>query len=51
MRSGHLASEPIETVEAEDIFATTNLSPRMTGLPMSVWVSPRGMLVTMCGSR
>jgi hypothetical protein len=42
MRSGNLASEPIEAVEAEDIFAMTNLSPRMTGLPMSVWVSPRG---------
>jgi hypothetical protein len=35
------SSESIETIEAEDIFAMTNLSPRMTGLPMSVWVSPR----------
>jgi len=42
MRSGDLASEPIEAVEAEDIFTMTNLSPRMTGLPMSIWVSPRG---------
>ncbi|HWB50129.1 MAG TPA: hypothetical protein VG651_13545 [Stellaceae bacterium] len=41
MRSGNLASGPIEAVEAEDIFAMTNLSPRMTGLPMSIWASPR----------
>jgi hypothetical protein len=40
--SAKLASESIEPVEAEDIFAMANLSPRMTGLPMSVWVSPRG---------
>jgi hypothetical protein len=30
------------TADTEDIFHMTNLSPRMTGLPMSVWVSPRG---------
>jgi len=40
--SAKLASESIETVEAEEIFFMTNLSPRMTGLPMSVWASPRG---------
>jgi hypothetical protein len=40
--SAKLVSESIETVEAEDIFFMTNLSPRMTGLPMSIWVSPRG---------
>ena len=42
MTSAKLASESIETVETEDIFLMTNLSPRMTGLPMSVWASPRG---------
>ena len=42
MRSGRLASKPSNAVESEDIFQMTNLSPRMTGLPMSVWVSPRG---------
>ena len=42
MTSAKLASESIETVEAEEIFFMTNLSPRMTGLPMSVWASPRG---------
>jgi hypothetical protein len=39
MTPANLASE---TVESDDIFHMTNLSPRMTGLPMSVWVSPRG---------
>jgi hypothetical protein len=36
------ASDAPVTAETEDIFFMTNLSPRMTGLPMSVWVSPRG---------
>jgi hypothetical protein len=40
--SGKLAPEAPETADTEDIFHMTNLSPRMTGLPMSVWVSPRG---------
>jgi len=42
VKTGNLASAPIESVESEDIFFMTNLSPRMTGLPMSVWASPRG---------
>jgi hypothetical protein len=39
------AADPASKVAAaddEDIFHMTNLSPRMTGLPMSVWASPRG---------
>ena len=28
--------------DSDDIFFMTNLSPRMTGLPMAIWVSPRG---------
>ena len=36
------ASDAPATAETEDIFFMTNLSPRMTGLPMSVWLSPRG---------
>jgi len=28
--------------DSDDIFFMTSLSPRMTGLPMTVWVSPRG---------
>jgi hypothetical protein len=42
MKASNLASESFEAVGSEDIFEMTNLSPRMTGLPMSVWVSPRG---------
>jgi hypothetical protein len=42
VRSAKLASEAPVTADSEDIFHMTNLSPRMTGLPMSVWVSPRG---------
>jgi hypothetical protein len=42
MKASDLAPEPIDAVGSEDIFAMTNLSPRMTGLPVSVWVSPRG---------
>jgi len=30
------------TLTAEEQYEMTNLSPRMTGLPMVVWVSPRG---------
>jgi hypothetical protein len=43
MKSRNLASQPSDVLdaEAEDIFLMTNLSPRMTGLPMAVWVSPR----------
>ena len=29
-------------VEAEDLFEMANLFPVTTGLPMTVWVSPRG---------
>ena len=36
------ASDAPVTADTEDIFFMTNLSPRMTGLSMSVWVSPRG---------
>lgn len=42
MRSAKFASAVPETADTEDIFHMTNLSPRMTGLPMSVWVSPSG---------
>jgi hypothetical protein len=36
------ASDAPATADSDDIFFMTNLSPRMTGLPMAVWVSPRG---------
>lgn len=42
MKESNFASDSVEAVGSEDIFEMTNLSPRMTGLPMSVWVSPRG---------
>jgi len=42
MKSGKSASAAPVTTDTEDIFHMANLSPRMTGLPMSVWVSPRG---------
>ena len=42
MRAAKIASEVPGTADTEDIFHLTNLSPRMTGLPMSVWASPRG---------
>jgi hypothetical protein len=28
--------------DADELFQTANLFPRMTGLPMTVWVGPRG---------
>ena len=40
MKSGNLGSE--EAVDTDDLFEMANLFPRTTGLPMTVWVSPRG---------
>ena len=37
-----VASEEIVETEAEDLFEMANLYPDTTGLPMTVWVSPRG---------
>jgi hypothetical protein len=42
MRSTNIVPEAPQTADTEDIFHMTNLSPRMTGLPMAVWASPRG---------
>jgi hypothetical protein len=33
--------EPV-VIEADELFEMANLYPRTTGLPMTVWVSPRG---------
>ena len=38
MATQSLSPEP----EAEDLFEMANLYPDTTGLPMTVWVSPRG---------
>jgi hypothetical protein len=40
MKSGNLVSQ--DALETEDLFEMANLFPRTTGLPMTVWVSPRG---------
>jgi hypothetical protein len=37
MRASRLAVD-----EADDLFEMANLSPRLTGLPMIVWISERG---------
>jgi hypothetical protein len=37
-----VASKDAEAQESEDLFEMANLFPRTTGLPMTVWVSPRG---------
>src|SRR6478609_2775705 len=42
MTSAEGSSDTPITADSEDIFFMTNLSPRTTGLPMTVWVSPRG---------
>src|SRR3954452_11655838 len=42
MIPGRTASEAPATAETEDIFHNNIFTPRMTALPMSVWVSPRG---------
>ena len=40
MRVGEAASETTE--EGDELFEMANLFPHRTGLPMTVWVSPRG---------
>jgi len=40
--SAKAATDAPVTADSDDIFFMTNLSPRMTGLPMAIWVSPRG---------
>jgi hypothetical protein len=42
MKSRNLTAEPSETVETDELFEMANLYPGETGLPMTVWVSPRG---------
>ena len=36
------AAVPEEQEDTDDLFEMANLYPRETGLPMTVWVSPRG---------
>ena len=42
MTSRKLAAGPFETAEDDELFEMANLYPGETGLPMTVWVSPRG---------
>jgi len=42
VRVSQAASEDAEPQASDDLFEMANLFPRTTGLPMTVWVSPRG---------
>ncbi|HEV2186540.1 MAG TPA: hypothetical protein VGR70_05000 [Stellaceae bacterium] len=37
-----LKAQDSRTTESDELFEMANLYPRTTGLPMTVWVSPRG---------
>ena len=37
-----LKAQDTTTAESDGLFEVANLYPRTTGLPMTVWVSPRG---------
>ena len=37
--------------EADELYEMVNLVPRLTGLPMTVWVSPRARPAMMCELR
>jgi hypothetical protein len=41
-KTNEVVSKEAEPLEADDLFEMANLFPRTTGLPMTVWVSPRG---------
>ena len=42
MKSNDLMSEEANDTTADELFEIANLYPRTTGLPMTVWVGPRG---------
>ena len=42
MKSDHSATEDSGSVANDELFEMANLYPRTTGLPMTVWVGPRG---------
>src|SRR6478752_6043429 len=35
--------EPVMTADAEGLFEMSNLSPKRTGLPFVVWISPKSV--------
>src|SRR6266852_3566900 len=42
MKSSNAMSEKADARTSDELFEMANLYPRTTGLPMTVWVSPRG---------
>lgn len=42
MKSVKPISVGVNAIESDELFEMANLYPRTTGLPMTVWVSPRG---------
>jgi hypothetical protein len=42
MNSDHAISEEASGLDEDELFEMANLYPRTTGLPMTVWVGPRG---------
>jgi hypothetical protein len=42
MKANEAVSDEARPAETDDLFEMANLFPRTTGLPMTVWVSPRG---------
>jgi hypothetical protein len=42
MKRRAVVADDAPAMDAEDLFEMANLFPRTTGLPMTVWVSPRG---------
>ena len=42
MKADNLGSEAAGVTDGDDLFEMANLFPRTTGLPMTVWVRPRG---------
>ncbi len=42
MKSNTPVSEQANAITSDELFEMANLYPRTTGLPMTVWVGPRG---------
>lgn len=42
MKRDYAISKTAGTTQSDELFEMANLYPRTTGLPMTVWVSPRG---------
>jgi hypothetical protein len=42
MKARAVVADDASATDADDLFEMANLFPRTTGLPMTVWVSPRG---------